>query len=288
MFGKRKDAVKVKNVDALHKIQIRLQPKRCDSDCFITKNVDVTELVKYIDSYNKKNSDDKITYFHAFSCAIAKVIYNRPLLNRFIINKTFYDRKNVSLSFVAKVEFTDNSREVLTVLNVDPSDNVFKIKDKISKRVKKIRTTHEVGGGTDNIMKIVAKLPKPILTFVVWVLKFFDRHDLLPQSFIEDSLYHSTILLSNVGSIGSNSIYHHLTDFGTNSILMTIGKIHKEQVVMDDGKVELRDMCDFGITVDERIADGFYFIKSFKIFEDIMKNPKLLEDNVDEKIKEEN
>ena len=43
-------------------------------------------------------------------------------------------------------------------------------------------------------------------------------------------------------------------------------------------------MCEFGANIDERIADGFYFVKSLKLFEYILQNPKLLEDNCDTKI----
>ena len=65
---------------------------------------------------------------------------------------------------------------------------------------------------------------------------------------------------------------------------MTIGKIHKENVVMSDGSTEIRDFCNFGITLDERIADGFYFVKSVQLFDYILQNPELLEGDANEKI----
>ena len=105
---------------------------------------------------------------------------------------------------------------------------------------------------------------------------------------IENDIYHSSIILSNLGSIDCGAIYHNLTDFGTNSILMTIGKIHKEQVVMLDGTVQIRDICEFGVNVDERIADGVYFAKSIKLFEYILQNPELLETKASEKIERKN
>ena len=43
-------------------------------------------------------------------------------------------------------------------------------------------------------------------------------------------------------------------------------------------------MVELGITVDERIADGFYFIKSMKLLEEIFKDPKMLEEVVSKKI----
>ena len=91
--------------------------------------------------------------------------------------------------------------------------------------------------------------------------------------------------MSNIGSIGSKeAIYHNITDFGTNSILVTMGKIYKKEIINEDGKKEIRDFCNFGITLDERIADGFYMIKSIQLLEYILDNPKLLEDDCNAKV----
>lgn len=279
----RRDGKKLK-VDAMHKLQIRFMPKRCDSDVFVNQKIDITNLVSYIEKYNKKNPEDKITYFHAFCTAIAKTVYNRPYLNRFIINKNFYERNNVSVAFAAKISFEDSSREVLSVINVDDKDNILTLRDKIKGRVNDIRKAKDDLGSTDKTMEFLGKLPKHLLSFAAHIIKFLDNHDWLPKSITSDSLYHSTVLLSNVGSIGGDALYHHLTDFGTNSILMTMGRIYKEEVVDENGKKSLRSFCDFGVTLDERIADGFYFIKSLRYFEEILNDPKLMLDPCDKKI----
>lgn len=283
-FGDRKDAVRVRNVDGMHMIMCDIKPLRADSDVYINQKIDVTELVKYIEE--KKKSDNDLTYFHAFSTAIAKVFYNRPLLNRFVLNKNFYDRKEVSLSFVAKVEFSDDAPEYLNVIRVNENDTLNDIKEKISGTVKKVRSDSK--NGTDDAVNVVGKLPRFLRVFVMWLLKKLDNHGLIPYSLIENDIYHSSIILSNLGSIDCGAIYHNLTDFGTNSILMTIGKIHKEQVVMFDGTVQIRDICEFGVNVDERIADGVYFAKSIKLFEYILQNPELLEIKASEKIERKN
>ena len=70
-------------------------------------------------------------------------------------------------------------------------------------------------------------------------------------------------------------------DFGTNSIVVTIGDIHKEPLVIND-KVEIRDVVEFGITLDERIADGVYMSKAVNLLDYILKNPKTLEGKANE------
>ena len=269
---KRKDAIKVKDIDGLHNILIDLKPKRCDSDVYINQKIDMTNLVKYIEKKKKENKDLKITYFYAMAMAFAKLFYNNRLLNRFICDRTTYERNDVIIAFVAKIAFDDKSEEVMINIKVDKDDNIYDISRKISQKVNKIRNNKEVKKeNTNNIVDIVGKLPKIIRVPLVGIFKFLDKKGMLPQSFTKDNLYYSSIILSNLGNLKIGSIYHNLTNFGTSSFLATIGLIHKETIVDEKGKEKIVDICDFGINCDERIADGYYFAKSIKLFEYIIK-----------------
>lgn len=269
----RRDGKRVKDIDAMHVLMPYIKPNRCDSDVFINQKLDVTELVNYYEDMKLKDND--LTYFHLFITLIAKTIYNRPLLNRFIVNKKYYDRNDVLIAFTAKVNYEDTSKEILKVIKIDPEDNLFSIKEKTLKAVRDVRNAKEEG--TNSIMNIIGKLPSFLMSLVVKVVKFMDRHDLLPKSLINDNLYYSTCIVSNLGSIKSSAIYHNLTDFGTSSILATFGEIREENG---------RKYAEAGINIDERIADGVYFVKSVKLMQDILNNPKCLEGNVNDKIKE--
>ena len=277
-IGDRRDGIRLKS-SGFEKIWNCLKSKRSENEVHMLKEIDVTELKKYYDE--KKKDDIKITYFHLFATAIAKTIYNKPLLNRFVINGNKYERNELTLSFVAKTEFTDDAGELFTVLKIEKDDNVETISKKIFGDVKKIRNNE--GSATDDFMDKLKYLPKFIMKFVVVILKFLDNHDLLPKSLTNGSIYHSTVLLSNLGSIHCDGIYHNLTNFGTNSIVITIGEI-KENVKVVDGKIEKRYTCQFGITLDERIADGVYFAKCINLLEYVLNNPSLLEGRVDDKI----
>lgn len=274
-FCDRKDAFKVKKLEGVQSLIPYLKPKRCDSDVYINQKIDCTNLIKYMESLKKKYPEKKITYFHLLSMAIAKTIYNRPLLNRFVINKNYYDHKDVILAFVAKVALEDSSKELFANIKVEENHTVFDLAEEIGSRVNKIRNNDI--NNTDDAVNFVGKLPKLLRAIVMGIFKFADNHDLLPNSLIENDIYHSSIILSNLGSINCGSIYHNLTDFGTSSILLTIGTIHKEYVINENGKAEIKDVCDFGINLDERIADGVYFAKSVKLFEYILQNPELME-----------
>jgi pyruvate/2-oxoglutarate dehydrogenase complex dihydrolipoamide acyltransferase (E2) component len=286
-FRDRKDARRLtkKEMTGMAYINCDLKKKRAYREVFMNVPIDVTEMIKYVEKENKKD-DVHITYFHMFCMAIGKTIYNNPNLNVFSMGGNFYMRNDVVLSFVAKTDFSDEAKEVMQMLKVKEDDNIFTLSEKISGGVKKARSdTKPSTSGGDNLVDNVGHLPTIIRRPVVGIFKLLDRFDLLPKSLTEEVLYYSSVIMSNIGTLNSpRGIYHDLTDFGTNSIMATMGKIYKQEVINDDGTKEIRDFCDFGITMDEGIGDGYYFIKSVNFMAHLLKNPKLLEGPANEKI----
>ena len=84
-------------------------------------------------------------------------------------------------------------------------------------------------------------------------------------------------MCSNLGSIKTPAVYHHLNNYGTNSVMITIGTLHTEEIIMPDGTRQIRDVVDYGATLDERIADGFYFARSMKLIKHVFAHPELLD-----------
>ena len=46
----------------------------------------------------------------------------------------------------------------------------------------------------------------------------------------------------------------------------------------------MRDSVDLGLTIDERIADGYYYSKTIRLLKTILENPELLEKPLSEKV----
>lgn len=280
MAKNRKDAKIIGKLTSTQKVIYYLKKKRCDSDVYINMKVDMTNAIKYIEK--QKELGHHITYFHFFCAALTKTIYNRPLLNRFVMpGGKVYEHNDVSLGFVAKVKFEDYSAEYLTVEHFDKKGNIFDVAKKLSKTVNHLRKDNK--NNTDKTADLLAKLPRWLFNIIMQVLKFMDNHDMIPKKLTENSIYHSSAIVSNLGSFKSSSIYHNLTDFGTASSLITMGAIHKEPVVEND-KVVIKELCDFGINLDERIGDGYYFVKSMKFFEYLITHPELLEQPLGEEL----
>ena len=270
----RKDGKRVTNLDSVHKIMPYLMPNRCEAEVYSVEKIDVTELLNYLDKINEgKEKHEKTTLFHAIIAAIAKTIYNRPLLNRFVAGKRFYDRNEISFSFVAKNKLEDNAEERLIILKIKDDMTLKDISDKILKTVSKTRNNDT--NDMNDILGFVTSFPRCIVSFIMWLFRRLDYYGMVPSFISDDDPNYSTVLLSNLGSIKTECCYHHLNNYGTNSIVSTIGVIKEEKV---DGKI--RKFVDIGFTLDERIADGIYFAKSIKLLKHILENPSLLNENV--------
>lgn len=268
----------------MQQISIDLKPQRCVSDVYINQKMDLTELCKYIEKKKKTNPD--ITFFHAFLIALGKLYYNRPLLNRFVANRHMYEHKDVVISFVAKIAFEDDAEEMMILVKIDENDNLESVSKKVLDKVRAIREKKKENidkAGANAAIDILGKLPNIIRIPVVGLLKWTDKVGILPLSLVEDNLYYSSIIVSNLGSIGCGAIFHNITNFGNASALATMGVIRDEEVLIN-GKKEIRKICEFGVNLDERIGDGFYFLKSIQLLQYIFDNPELLEGDANERI----
>lgn len=88
---------------------------------------------------------------------------------------------------------------------------------------------------------------------------------------------HSSVFISNLGSIKMHASYHHLTNWGTNSLFAIIDEKHLHPFFNADGSYEMREALRLGLTVDERIADGVYFAKSITLLKKLLSEPELLD-----------
>ena len=276
-------ARRVKDFNGMNQIMIDLKPQRCVSDVYINQKMDMTKLIEYLDK--KKKEGKHITLFHAIVTGVGKVFYNRPYLNRFVQDRHIFEHKYVDISFVAKVAFDDTSEEMMIIIRVDENDNLETISKKIYEKVHGVRNSkgNVEKKGANGIIDVLAKLPNIIRVPIIGILKWTDRKGILPASICEDNLYYSSIILSNLGTLHSNAIFHNITDFGNASGLATIGEVKDEEVIIN-GKKEVRKLCEFGINLDERIADGYYFVKSIQMLQYIFNHPELLEEDANKTV----
>ena len=103
---------------------------------------------------------------------------------------------------------------------------------------------------------------------------FLDRIGKCPRGLIETDPYYTSVVLSNLGSLKLRSGYHHLTNWGTCSLFCIVGEFKNTTYVKEDGTVGVRETVDLGLTVDERLVDGYYYSKTIRLLQKLMEKVK--------------
>ena len=276
-FGDKPDARLIRDVSGLSTIMFHIMPKRTESEVYLNDKVDATELVKFIEEKNAQHPNYKTTIFHCLVLAVARMINERPKMNRYIQGRRLYERDEISLSFLAKRRFADDAEEAFMMLVPKESDNIDTVSHQIYGDLTEIRKHEHSTGGMDATVDSFAKIPRLLLMLVVRVIRWLDFWGLVPNALKDGDSNFSTVLFSNLGSIKGPAVYHHLNNYGTNSIMITVCTLHKEELIMPDGTKQIRDVLEFGATLDERIADGFYFVRSLRLVKYIFAHPELLD-----------
>ena len=279
-FGDRHDArrLRPKDLDSMHVIFPHMVPNRADNEAVMRETVDLTAIQKYIDEKNYEGIEFKYTFFHVICAALAKTIVLRPYLNRFYQGKKLYERNDIVLSFIVKKKFTDDSPEALAMVTVDkeggsPLEQVYQ---KVKEIVFGVRVENKTDGATD-IMDKLKCAPRFFLKMFFGLIRWLDFHGKYPVEFEKEDPYFSTVFLTNLGSIKMHADYHHLSNWGTNSLFVCINEKKPTPFYNYDGTFEVRDALELGLTIDERIADGVYFANSLRLFRKLCQEPELLD-----------
>ena len=275
-FGDRRDAALLRDTDALHFIMGIIYPNRADNEAYIAERVNLEPIKAYLAEKNVEGIPFKYTFFHVILTALVKTVTLRPKLNRFYANENYYQRNKVTAGFVIKKEFSDGSEEAMALLEAKPDATIDTIHEEIRRQVQATRNEQKMNT-TDNSMDILNKLPRFLSKAAIRFIRFLDRHGWCPDFLIGSDPNYSSVFLSNLGSIRLRSGYHHLTNWGTCSLFCVIGEKKWTPLYDQNGLVEMRETVDLGLTVDERIADGYYYSKSIRLFKYLLEHPELLE-----------
>ena len=280
--GDRRDARLLRDIDAIHFVSSVIYPNRCDNEAFISERIDLEKVSRYLAAKNAGNPDYKYNIFQVIVTVMLKSITLRPRMNYFIANNNLYARNDVSAAFIVKKKFEDKSEEGLAWLRARPEDTIDTLHERIREQITGARSGKK--DSTDNTMDILLKLPRPISKAILHVLMWLDRHGKVPAAMVASDPYYSSVLLSNLGSIKLHAGYHHLTNWGTTSFFCIIGERKKRPFYDENGQISMRDSIDLGLTVDERIADGYYFSRTLALMRKLFEEPELLDRPLGEEV----
>jgi len=271
---KRSDGTYLKNLHFFTQLLPYLMPTRVDACIYFELDFDVTHTLEYIKK-RKREGGQRISLFYLILYASTRAIAHRPNMNRFVSGHRYYQRNRISYNFIAKRKMTDDGEEVNVTMSFSPLLTLEEFSKKIDDYISEIKN----GSGTssEKVNSLIAHLPRPLIKFFIWAIKYLDYHNALPKSAIKSLPFFSTIFFTNVGSVGIDAPFHHNFEIGNCGIFCAIGKLRKVQQLKSDGTVETRDKVKITYTYDDRIADGIYCARAIDMVRDLVETPEKLE-----------
>ena len=207
---------------------------------------------------------------------MVRTISQKPGLNRFVAGQKIYARNEILISFVMKKEFNEESPETTLKVRFNADDTFMDVVRKVNKAIEENRDP-DTKNDTDKLAKLIMAIPGQLVRFLVWVLRCLDYIGLMPKIINRLSPFHTSVFITDLGSIGIQPVYHHLYDFGTTSSFVAFGIKMKEKVIGVDNKILNKKYVRVCVVTDERIVDGHYFATAFKLYRNLIKRPEVLD-----------
>ena len=266
----RADGYRVRSNDAMYELVPYIMPYRYDASNSVTVDIDLDLMQDYIRKCRKKGIN--MSHMSIIIAGALRIASQNPFLNRFVMNRKIYARNHFCVSFVTLQpgKTTDTVNKIY--FNLD--DDIFTVNKKVQEAIE--RTQHPTSqNAMDKLMASLVRIPF-LVGAAVGVLKFIDKYFTLPFSIINASPFHTSLFITNLASIRTNAIYHHLYEFGTTGIFISMGQPEKK-IEKNGETVEETKIMPLGIVTDERIANGHYYGRCFRELNRYYKNPELLE-----------
>ena len=290
MFYRRKDAKLIKGQSMINRMFPYMMRDKIGSQVYVPLKLNLDNAAEYIREKAEKHGRHDFSYFDILVAAVMRAIAEKPELNRFIKGRRYYQRRSLSATFIVKKNLTEEDEERQAIITFDPADTLDEYSEKLRAAIAAMRSKPEDEG--EKIMKVLFALPSKIIDlFTLWLMRLDDR-GMMPRYLAESDGMHTSIYIANLGSIGfEDAPFHHLYEWGTGSVFLTFGRLHRERSFSKDGTEKVHLVIRAGVTIDERIGEGLYFSKAIRLFKKYVENPRLLEERPDlpalwEKMKE--
>ena len=266
----RADGYRVRTNDAMYELVPYIMPYRYDASNSVTVDIDLDLMQDYIKKCRKKGIN--MSHMSIIIAGALRIASQNPFLNRFVMNRKIYARNHFCVSFVTLQPGKTSDTVNKLYFNLD--DDIFTVNRKVQEAIERTQQPTSQNA-LDKLMASLLRIPF-LVGAAVGVLKFIDKYFTLPFSIINASPFHTSLFITNLASIRTNAIYHHLYEFGTTGIFISMGQPEKK-VEKNGETVEETKIMPLGIVTDERIANGHYYGRCFRELNRYYRNPELLE-----------
>lgn len=264
----------MRNAPVVRRFMPFLLSRRSDAAIYLKQKVDVSRTQAYLKLWND-GTRPKLRLYHVYLAAAVRMFAERPRANRFVAGRRLYQREDVAISMTVLKSRGENGKVSVVKQIYDPGEGLSAVRARTEAII-------ALGRGDDKTasekeMALVARLPRWMIPLLLKLQKFGDWFNLVPASMLANDPLYATMMVTFNGTVGLDSVYHHLYEHGTLPIFSVLGPVRDEPVVTRAREVEVRPIMTVRYTIDERIADGHYAGGAMALVKTYIEQPWLLE-----------
>ena len=274
-WGDRSDGRRIRSLPPMSQVSPYIMVTRNTSSNYYEDALEIS----HVDRYIRQKRREGLTNFgilHVLLASYVRALCKYPALNRFISGQRIYSRgDDIQYCMVVKKEMTTESPDTVIKVHLSPRDTADDVYQKLQSAIENAKHT-SLDSTFDNTAGMFTLIPGIFLKFTFWLLKTMDYFGLLPKFLLEVSPFHGSLFFTSLGSLGIPPVFHHLYDFGNLPVFGAFGMKRRVYELSEDGSVVQKKYVDVKFTLDERIADGFYYAAFLKHYKRILQHPEIL------------
>mgnify|MGYP002712961599 CR=1 FL=1 len=272
--GDRADGRRVRDAPKIRLFMPYLMPTRGESVVYMKQKIDVSDTQAYLDRWND-GERPRIGLYHIYVAAAARMLGERPRSNRFIVGRRLYQRNDVAIT-MSVLKSPKAGGTLTTVKQIyDPKDGLTAMSARTDEILAVGRS--ETPTASEREVALITRLPRWLIPLLPKLQKLADWLNVTPASLAANDPLYASLMISHNGSVGLDSVYHHLYEHGTIPIFAVLGPVRNETVVTKKGEIEIRPIFTVRYTLDERVTEGHHAARAIRFHKRLVESPWLME-----------
>ena len=273
-MGDRKEGRLLRSLPGFAKFIPFIMPQRNDRYIHYEEAFEVTQLDRMLRKLRVEGYKG-IGILHFLIAAYIRGISRMPGINRFVVGRRIYARNNIEVVMTVKRALSIDATETTIKVVFEPTDTILDVYRKMNEKIDEIKSSAE-NNGTEDFADVVARLPRFLIRFALTVLRVMDYFGWIPQSLLNISPFHGSMIITDLGSLRIGPIYHHIYNFGTLPAFIAFGAKRHSYELNRRGEMVDKKYVDCKFVLDEGIVDGHYWAQMLLAYRYMFEHPEML------------
>lgn len=253
MWWRRSDGTLARNLPPTRQVMPYLMRGRNESIVYFEHEVSLAKTDEFISAWNQANPMLRIDVFHLAVWGLKDALERNPTVHRFVAGGRVYDRTGIWFSYAVKRKLETGAPFVVIKRRFDLDETFGQMVEGMYTEQAKALEVED--GAIDREVRLLMRFPGFIRRFLMACVRLADRFGMLPRSYIEKDPMFTSAFFANMASFGMPAVYHHLYEYGTATIFVSIGRPVAEPGSPTTGP-DRRRVTTVKYSYDERAEDG--------------------------------